>query len=70
MKFCFSGILQSELDNIKEMWNNHHIRNSRNKECPGGRPNVLHFNPAAAGATDYKSPLPRENLDQALRFCV
>ena len=70
MKFCFSGILQSELDNIKEMWNNHHIRNSRNTKCPGGRPNVLYFNPAAAGATDYKLPLPRENLDQALRFCV
>ena len=27
--------------------------------CPvlGGRPDVLYFNPAAAGATDYKFPL-------------
>ena len=70
MKFCFSGILQSELDNIKEMQNNHRIRNNRNAECPGGRPDVLYFNPAAAGAADYKFRLAGEKLDQALRFCV
>ena len=70
MKFCFSGILPKELDNIKEMWNIHCIRNSRNAECPGGRPDVLNFNPAAAGAIDYKFPLAGEKLNQALRFCV
>ena len=70
MKFCFSGILQSELDNSKEMWNNRYIRNSRNTECPGGRPDVPYFTPAAAGATDYKFPLAGEKSDQALRFCV
>ena len=31
---------------------------------------VLYFNPAAAGATDYKFPLAGEKLDQELRFCV
>ena len=70
MKFCFSGILQSELDNIKEKWNNHHIRNSKNAECPGGKPDVLYFNPVAAGVTDYKFPLAGEKLDQVLRICV
>ena len=52
------------------MWNNHRIRNSRNAECTGERPNVLCFNPAATGAADYKLPLAGEKLDQALRFCV
>ena len=52
MKFCFSGMLQNELDNIKEMWSNYGIRNSRNAECSGGRPDVLCFNPATAGATN------------------
>ena len=47
------------------MWNNHHIRNSRNAESPGGRPDG-----EAAGATDYKSPLAGQKLDQALRFYV
>ena len=60
LKFCFSGLLESELDNIKEMWNNYRIRNSRNAEYPDGRPDVLYFNPAVAGATDYKFPLARE----------
>ena len=68
MKFCFSRILQNEFDNIKEMRNNHHIRNNRNAESPGRRPDVLYFN-HAAGATDYKFPLAGEKLDQALRFC-
>ena len=36
---------------------NHHIRNGRNAECPGGRPDVLYFYPAAAATTFYKSPL-------------
>ena len=70
MKFCFSGILQSELDNIKEKWNNHHIRNSKNAECAGGKPDVLYFNPVPAGVTDYKFPLAGEKLDQVLRICV
>ena len=52
------------------MCNNHRIRNGRNAECPGGRPDVLYFNPAAAGATDYKFPLDGEKLDPALKFCV
>ena len=63
MKFCFTGILQIELDNIKEMWNNHRIRNSRNAKYPGGRPDILYFNPAAVGATDYKFSLAEEKLD-------
>ena len=41
-----------------------------NAECSGGGPDVLYFDPAVAGATDYKFPLPGEKLDQALRFCV
>ena len=61
---------KNELDNIKEMSNNHRIRNNRNAECPGRRPDVLYFSSAAAGATDYKFPLAGEKLDQALRFCV
>ena len=70
LKFCFSGILQNELDNTKEMWNNHRIRNSKNAEYPWGRLDVLHFNSAAASATDNKFLLAGENLDQTVRFCM
>ena len=51
------------------MRNNHRIRNNRNAECPGERPDVLYFN-HAAGATNYKFPLAGEKSVQALRFCV
>ena len=57
-------------DNIKGMWNSHSTRNSINAECTGGRPGVLYFNPAVAGATNYKFPLAGEKIDQALRFSV
>ena len=67
---CFTGILQIELDNIKEMWNSHRIRNSRNAKYPGGRPDILYVNSAAVGTTDYKFSLAGGKLDQALRFCV
>ena len=35
---------------------------------PCGRPD--YFYPATVGATDYKVPVARQKLDQALRFCV
>ena len=70
MKFCFTGILQIELNNIKGVWKNHCIRNSRNAKYPGGRPDILYFNSAAVGTTDYKFSLAGGKLDQALRFCV
>ena len=37
---------------------------------PRGKPYVLYFDPAAAGATEYKFPLAGEKLDQALKFCA
>ena len=40
------------------------------KNALGGGPDVLYFNPAPAGATDYKFQLVGEKLYQALRFCV
>ena len=40
-----------------------------NADCSGRGPDVLYFNPAVAGTTDYKFPLAGEKLYQALRFC-
>ena len=34
---------------------------------PWGRPDVLYFNPAAAGETDCKFPFAEEKLDQVHR---
>ena len=52
--FTFSGLLQQDLDEIKNMWNNHCIRSSREAECPGGKPDVLYYTPSYSGGTECK----------------
>lgn len=46
--FWFSALLQSDLDNVKEHWNTHHIRPSRHASV-SGRPNSLFSFPEIQG---------------------
>ena len=39
--FLFSESYKQELDETKELWNNHRIREVKNAECPGGIPNFI-----------------------------
>ena len=39
--FCFAELLQEDLDAVKEHWNTHRIRKSRNGTIPGV-PDVLY----------------------------
>ena len=61
--FTFSGLLQQELDEIKSMWNNHCIRNSREAECSGGKPDVLYYTPSQSGGIESKLPLNHTDLE-------
>lgn len=47
MWFCFSDLLQKDLDNFKNEWNTHYIRRSRHDTVPG-RPDSLYFLPERA----------------------
>ena len=49
--YCFSKILQRDLDRIKEHWNAHRIRRSRHDTIPG-RPDELFSLPENHGGTD------------------
>ena len=40
--FCFSGVIQTNLNRVKDHWNSHYIRRSRH-ETIAGRPNELYF---------------------------
>ena len=40
-------LLQTELDGIKDMHNNHRIRKQRNVNSTQGRPNLMYSIPAA-----------------------
>ena len=65
LRFCFIPILQLELDETKQLWNNHYIRKSKNSESPPGRPNVLYFTPHLSNGQECKSPLDNVNFDIA-----
>lgn len=65
LRYCFIGILQTELDETLELWNNHRIRKVRNSECPSGRPNILYSLPDNNGGEDCKVPLPLNDVISA-----
>lgn len=43
--FCFTEVLQKDLDDCVDLWNKHWIRPSRVASCPGGIPNELYLLP-------------------------
>ena len=49
--FCFHGILQNALDEMKLYWNTHYIRRSRH-ETVGGVPDMLFHLPERSGGYD------------------
>ena len=51
--YSFSGVLQLDLDLIKEHWNTHLIRKSKFQTVTG-RPDSLYFLPEQIGTHDYK----------------
>ena len=56
VRFCFGPMLQKELDEFREDWNNHRIRKSTMAETLGGIPEFLYFAPTHCG--------------QLLQFCT
>ena len=67
-RFCFGGILQTELDETAKLWNMHYVRKSRNSECPPGRPNVLFYAPDRSNGIDCKFDVSKRDLDTAKEF--
>ena len=49
IQFCFTSLLQKELDKIRQHWNTHRIRPCKQSECPSGRPDTIFFLPSAFG---------------------
>ena len=61
--FCFNNIIQKELDDVRDEWNNHYIRASRHHNA-SGIPNTLYFLPEGAVTIDYKHQYDRESLEE------
>lgn len=49
--FCYSSLIQKDLDHVKDHWNTHRIRPSRYGTVPGV-PNVLYHLPERSGGSD------------------
>lgn len=50
--FCFSSLIQQDLDHVKDHWNTHYIRRSRHDTVPG-RPDELFHLPEMHNAEDF-----------------
>ena len=59
--FCFHGILQQALDEMKLYWNTHHIRPSRH-DTVGGVPDVLFQLPEESGGFDCSVPASKDKI--------
>ena len=63
--YCFSTILQNDLNSVKDHWNTHRIRKSRFQTIHG-RPNVLYEIPSRSGGQEgLKLIISNEMFDQA-----
>ena len=62
LRFCFMGLLQTELDETVYLWNTHRIRKVRNSECPAGRPDVTYAAPRFYGGIDQQYPIDSTDL--------
>ena len=68
IRFCYIGVIQKELDNFMDIWNNHRIRKVQNSECPGGKPNVLFHTPDMHGGRQGGLPIREEEIVLATEF--
>lgn len=68
--YCFSGVLQEDLNHVKEHWNTHVIRRSRHDTIPG-RPDSLFYLPEYnGGVPDLMIPLQQQEIDYIKQHIV
>ena len=54
--FCFSSLIQQDLNHVKDNWNTHYIRRSWFDTIPG-RPNELYYLPERHNSEDFLQPV-------------
>ncbi|CAM4619244.1 unnamed protein product [Leuciscus chuanchicus] len=57
VRYVFLGIFQKELDEHRELWNNHTIRPVRQSRCPSGKPETMYHLPHRFGGRDCGFPV-------------
>ncbi|RXM35362.1 hypothetical protein EOD39_4163 [Acipenser ruthenus] len=71
LQFCFMGIIQEELDQVKKkIWNAHNIRPSRNENVPYGRPVAMYLVPELWGTPNYLNLVDVQDLQLCKQMCT
>ena len=68
--FCFSALLQKELDNVKEHWNTHHIRPSSHSTISGRPDSLFYFPDTQGGQNNLLLDVPEPKFNYALNELV
>lgn len=66
--FCFSQLIQNELDKVRDHWNSHYIRRSRH-DTVAGVPDILYYLPEDSGAVDCLVPVSQAKIKEVEPQC-
>ena len=61
--FCFSRVLQNDLNKVKDHWNSHYIRRSGHGTVPGV-PDIMFYLPEQSGAVDCLVPVSQTQMNE------
>lgn len=66
--FCFSQLIQADLDKVQEQWNSHYIRRSRH-DTVAGIPDLLYLLPEYYGTSDCIFPVTNDQVEAMEPHC-
>lgn len=49
LRFCFTKLVQDDLNRCAQEWNQHRIRHTKSAELPGGKPDLMYYLPELYG---------------------
>ncbi|XP_067301218.1 uncharacterized protein [Pseudorasbora parva] len=64
LRYVFLSILQKDLDEYRELWNNHTIRPVRQSSCHSGKPEAMYHLPHRFDARDCGFPVSQEVIQE------
>ena len=68
--YCFSGVLQNDLDTVKEHWNTHRIRKSRYNTVAGRPDSIFYFPEQHGGVGNILMQVPENEINYATEEIV
>eukprot|EP00105_Crassostrea_gigas_P025855 XP_011446570.1 PREDICTED: uncharacterized protein LOC105341643 [Crassostrea gigas] len=70
IQFCFTALVQRELDAVRAIWNSHRIRPSKNENVPHGRPTVMFSMPEIFHTKNFLKTVDQRDVNICMSECV